>query len=300
MLREQRRATIISSFVASVLVVFKLVAGILSGSVTILASAVDSLLDLCVSLFNYFAIYTSQKPPNERFNYGKGKIESLACVIEGSVIAICAIFIFYESMQKIYINEEIAYMGASIGVMCACFIVTCCLVAYLSAVAKRTNNLIIKADCLHYKTDLLSNGAVLLSLGIVALSGWNLVDGIFGVLIASYILYSACGLLRDGVFMLLDRSMDEKIVQAIKDILKQSPLIVDFHGLKTRQSGEIYFVEVHLIFHNTISLMEAHTSAHKIEHEISNLQKDTQWEIITHLDPYDDILEDSHKKPRDL
>lgn len=108
-------------------------------------------------LFNYFALYTAQLPPSETFNYGKGKIEALACVIEGSMIVISAFFILYQSIKKIYLGEELEYVGESIVVMLICLLITLALVYYLRIVAKKTNNLVIKADSLHYQTDLLSN-----------------------------------------------------------------------------------------------------------------------------------------------
>lgn len=294
----QKRATLVSSTVATILVLFKLIMGILSGSVAILASAIDSLLDLCVSLFNYFALYTAQLPPSETFNYGKGKIEALACVIEGSMIVISAFFILYQSIKKIYLGEELEYIGESIIVMLICLLITLALVYYLRIVAKKTNNLVIKADSLHYQTDLLSNGAVLLALGIVHFSGWAVIDGIFGIVIACYIFYSAFSLLKDGVSMLFDRAMDAKMVAAIRKILSEHKEIISFHGLKTRQSGEYYFIEIHLVFPSTISLLQAHDTAHRIEDEIQNLRADVRWEIMTHLDPYDDANEDDMRKQK--
>ncbi|MDE7195682.1 MAG: cation diffusion facilitator family transporter [Helicobacter sp.] len=298
MQNPQKRATLVSSTVATVLVLFKLITGILSGSVAILASAIDSLLDLCVSLFNYFALHTAGLPPSETFNYGKGKIEALACVVEGSMIIISAFFILYQSVKKIYLGEELEYVGESIVVMAICLLITFALVCYLRAVAKKTNNLVIKADSLHYQTDLLSNGAVLLALAIVHFSGWSMIDGIFGVAIACYIAYSAIGLLKEGVCMLFDRAMDAEMVAAIQKILSENQEIISFHGFKTRQSGNYHFCEIHLVFPSNISLLQAHDITHKIEDEIQNLRPDVRWEIMTHLDPYDDASEDAMRKQK--
>ena len=137
----QKKATIISSLVASVLICVKFIVGILSGSIAVLASAIDSLLDLCASLFNLYAISKSEKPADLHFNYGRGKIESLAAVIEGSVICISGIFIFYQSCKKLIYGHQLELLAYSLGVMIFSTFVTFFLVLYLSYVAKITKRI---------------------------------------------------------------------------------------------------------------------------------------------------------------
>ena len=159
-----KKATVVSSTVAGILTLVKLTIGIFSGSVAILASAVDSVLDLFVSIFNYFAISNSEKPADQYFNYGRGKIEALASVIEGTIITISGLFLLYQATIK-YINGGTSqYSDLSIIVMIISLIITIMLVIYLNKIAKDTNNMVIKADALHYKTDVYSNLAVLISL----------------------------------------------------------------------------------------------------------------------------------------
>ncbi|MBX7491364.1 cation diffusion facilitator family transporter [Helicobacter sp. Faydin-H64] len=282
----QRKATVVSSLVASVLIVVKFIAGILSGSVAILASAIDSLLDLSASVFNLYAITKAEKPADLKFNYGRGKIESLAAVIEGSVILVSGIFILYQSLKKILLGSELARIDLSLYVMIFSLVLTTALVLYLSYVAKVSNNLVIKADALHYKTDILSNVAVLGALVLVKLTGFNIIDALFGIAIGLYVGYSAFGLLKEGVLVLLDRALDNDKQNAIKAILDSAKEVKSYHDLKTRQSGDVYFVEVHLVFNPEILLREAHAVADSIECKIQNLQGN--WIVITHLDPYDD------------
>lgn len=281
----QKKATLISSLVASLLICVKFIIGILSGSVAILASAIDSLLDLCISLFNLYAITKSEQPANSSFNYGKGKIESLAAVIEGSIISASGAFILYESFKKLLFGSELNYLTYSVWVMVFSIVVTTSLVLYLNFVAKKSNNLVIKADALHYKTDILSNLAVLIALVLVYFTGFNELDALFGIGIGIYIIYSAWTLLKSGVLILLDRALDANIIQSIEKILNEAP-INSYHDLKTRQSGEIYFLEVHLVFNPEISLLEAHAIADSIENKIKALEGN--WIVITHLDPNDD------------
>ncbi len=284
----QKRATIVSSLTATILIIIKLGIGMLSGSVAVLASAIDSILDLIVSAFNYFAINKSEKPADKQFNYGRGKVEALAAVIEGTVITMSGIFIFYEAIKKAYRGEIVSHLTPSVIVMVISLVLTVALVMFLNSVAKKTDNMVIKADALHYKTDIFSNGIILISLVIIQLTNFYLIDSIMGVVISIYIIYSAYEIIKNGVYMLLDAALDEKIVQNIKDIIKNEKIVNDYHFLKTRKSGNTNFVDVHLVFNTDISLLEAHRSADRVEDRIKELSKNDEWVINTHLDPYDD------------
>lgn len=124
---SQRKATIVSTSVAAVLTIIKLVVGIASGSVAVLASAIDSVLDMFVSIFNYFAIHNSEKPADDSFNYGRGKIEALASVIEGTIIAVSGLFLLYQAVEKAINGEVSSYINESLGVMVISLIITVCL-----------------------------------------------------------------------------------------------------------------------------------------------------------------------------
>ena len=286
----QKRATVVSSCVAIFLTIIKLSIGIASGSVAVLASAVDSVLDFFVSTFNYFAIKNSEKPADKIFNYGRGKIEALACVIEGTIITISGIFLFYQAIKK-YINQEISYyLDISIIVISLSLIITVSLVYYLNKVAKKTNSMVIKADALHYKVDIYTSGAVLISLFIINITGYEIIDVLLGGAISIYIIYWAFKLIQSGVLVLLDRSVEQEIVQNIRDIIEGEKSVNNYHLLKTREAGYQTFVDVHLVFDCLITLMNAHETSDAIEKKIRRLDKDRDWIITIHLDPYDDSV----------
>jgi len=291
----QKKATVVASVVAGILVVIKLVVGLISGSVAVLASAMDSVLDIFVSMFNYFAIHNAEKPPSERFNYGLGKIEALAAVIEGTVITMSGLFIMYQAIKKIIHNEPIHYLGPSLIVMIVSIVLTAALVIFLEYVAKKTGNLVVKSDALHYKTDLLSNSAVVLSLLIVYFTKFYMVDGIFGIAIALYIIYSAYELIKEGILILMDVALEDEVVEKIKEIIKTTPKVTDYHFLKTRKAGPFNFVDVHLVFNPEISLQEAHDIADEVERRIKEIDPDKKWEVTIHLDPVDDSINHEHK-----
>jgi cation diffusion facilitator family transporter len=167
-------------------------------------------------------------------------------------------------------------------------VVTFLLVRYLTRIATETNSIVIKADALHYKTDLWSNGAVLLALGIVYLTGLDIIDALFGLAIGMYIIYSAYEIIEEGVMMLLDRSLDKEIVNKIETILSGHPEVTGHHWLKTRTDGTTNFIEFHMVLQPDMLLLEAHRIAEEVEEKIMALEPDKRWVITPHFDPYDD------------
>lgn len=287
-MRLEKKATVISTSVAGILVILKMSVGIMSGSIAVLASAIDSFLDLTISLFNYFALHNAEKDPDENFHFGRGKIEPLAAVVEGTVISISGLFIFYEALSKIIHNSAMTNMQDSIAVMIASFVITAFLVLFLSYVAKKTNNMVIRADSLHYKTDLYSNGAILLALAIIHYTGTTLIDPVLGIAIAGYMIYSAYPIIKEGILILLDVAVPQEDVEKIKEILDEEKIITTYHNLKTREAGAHVYVSVHAVFNVSISLYDAHLIADKVEAKIRDIFEDKKAHILIHMDPYDD------------
>ncbi len=284
----QKRATVISTTVAVLLTLLKLVVGIASGSVAVLASAIDSTLDAAVSLFNFFAIKKAEERPDDRFQYGKGKIQAIAGVIEGTIITLSGIFIIYKAFAKISNDIPTNYIGSSILVMFVSIVITYFLVQYLLKIAKQTDNIVIKSDALHYKTDLLSNGAVLLALVLVWMTGWDWLDALFGFAIGAYIIYSAYEIIHEGTMILLDEALPGETVAAIGEIIALHPKSNGYHWLKTRTDSNANFVEFHLVLDPDMTLQEAHDIAEEIEEQIVHLDPAKGWAITPHFDPHDD------------
>jgi cation diffusion facilitator family transporter len=284
----QKKATVVSSSVATILLIVKLFIGIASGSVAVLASAIDSLLDMAISLFNFFAIKKSEEHPNEIYQYGKGKIQAIAAVIEGTVITISGIYIIYVAIEKLREGAETTLLTPSILAMIFSIIVTYLLVQYLLKIAKETDSIVIKADALHYKTDLWSNAAVLLALGLVSLTDIHSIDAIFGLGIGVYIIYSAYEIIVEGIEILLDRALDGEIVANIGEIISTHPEVTSYHWLKTRTDGNMNFVEFHMVLRPNMLLLEAHRIADEVEDKIMALDTTKKWIITPHFDPYDD------------
>jgi len=284
----QKRATVISSIVALVLVIIKLSIGVASGSVAVLASAIDSTLDMLVSIFNFFAIKKSEENPNPAYQYGKGKIQAIASVIEGTIITISGLFIIYVGVEKWIEKSVTSLLAPSMIAMGLSMIITFFLVLFLLRIAKQTDNLVIKADALHYKTDLWSNATVLLSLGLVSLTELHWIDALFGIGIGIFIIYAAYEIIVEGIEILLDRALELEIVSKIEHIIQTHPEITSYHWLRTRTDGTTNYIEFHMVLRPNLLLLEAHRIADEIEDTIMKLDEKKRWVITPHFDPYDD------------
>lgn len=284
----ENKAVIAAGACAFLLALVKFTAGLFSGSVAVLGSAIDSMLDFIVSLLNLFALRKSRKQADERFNFGYTKLEALAALFECVIIVVAAGYIFYESVKKFSEPNLEIDLGLSLGVMVFSVVVTLCLVLFLNQISKKSGNLIIKADALHYKIDLFSNLAVIISLLIIKFSGFVMIDAIFGIVISGYIAQSAISLGKDAFGVLLDHAASPNITAEIIKMIKAKQRISGFHYLNTRQSANTIFLTLHLVFDKDISLYDAHEVADSLEAEIREKFKEFSWQITTHLDPYND------------
>lgn len=288
-MRPDQKAIRFATFAAVTLAIVKTAVGLMTGSLSVLASAVDSLLDFFVSLVNGFALRKAKAPADDRFRYGYGKIEALGALFEGLLIGISGAAIGFFAIGRLISGKGPETLGPSLYVMLFSIAVTGVLVWHLGKVAKQTKSLIVASDALHYKTDLFSNGAVLVGVAAMQLTGALSIDAYVSLGVAAYILSSAFAILKESVFMLMDHRLDEEEEAAIREVIEaeiESGKIEGYHYLKTRKSGSMRHVEFHLVFDPGISLFEAHETGDRVEYEI--LRRLGEAEILVHLDPYDD------------
>ena len=283
-----KKAILIVSVTSFILTVLKLILGLVTGSILIVASSLDSFLDTLTSLFNYFIFLKSKKAPNRDFHYGFEKLEAFAGVFNALLIFVSGVYIVYESINKIISKNIISHVGESIFFMLFSICVLIGIVSFLSYVNKKERSLIIKADLLNYKMDLINNLVVISSLVIIKFTGLHVLDGIFGFLVGLYTCFNAIKVFKESGFILLDKAIDEALIKEIVDILDQDERINGYHELKTRAYLDKIFLECHLVFDRDISLLEAHDHADTIEEKIKALSDEFSWVILMHLDPYDD------------
>jgi len=278
-------ASVASVATAGFLIVAKLVAWYVTGSVGMLASLVDSVMDSITSLINLFAIRYALQPPDEEHRFGHGKAEPLAGLAQAAFIAGSAIFLTFHSIDRLRGSHQLDQIGVGIGVMILAIVMTLALLAIQRYVIRKTNSTAIRADSLHYVTDLLTNVSILLALYLSTL-GWTWADPVFAIAVAIYIFYSAFQIGSEAFGQLMDKELPEEILERIQDMAMSHPEVTGTHHTRTRQSGQTRFVQMHLELDENMSLKRAHEIADELEDEIMAFLPGS--EVIIHQDPTDD------------
>jgi len=251
------------------LAVFKAFVGLWSGSLAVLSSAFDSMLDILSSTINFFAIKVSMSPPDENHPYGHSKFEPLAAQIQSFIILFSGVFILYKAYINITDKTEIKAVGINIAVMIISIIITLFLVVFLKKAAIRLNSTVLHADSLHYKTDILSGVGVLSALIIIKITGLHIIDAIVSAVIAVYIIFSALRLNLQVTRELLDQTLPEEDMHILREILEShSDEIVEVHNLRTRSAGNLRFIDMHLVLYNKMTLKEGNDIRADIEQRI--------------------------------
>ncbi|GKX55638.1 cation-efflux pump FieF [Leminorella grimontii] len=278
-----KRAAALATATASLLLLIKVIAWWISGSVSLLAGLVDSLVDIAASLTNLFVIRYALQPADEQHTFGHGKAESLAALAQSMFISGSAIFLFLTGFQHLLNPQPLKAAGVGILVTVASLFCTMCLVLFQRWVVKKTQSLAIKADMLHYKSDIFMNAAILAALGLSAY-GFIMADAIFALAIGGYILYSALRMAYDAVQTLLDRALPDGEREEIMKIVLSWPGIIGAHDLRTRQSGPTRFIQLHVEMDDDLPLLEAHHIADRVEQDLRRRFPDS--EVIIHQDPH--------------
>ena len=278
-----RWATYASVGTAIILMIAKVIAWFVTDSVSILATLLDSSLDVLASGLNLVAVRHALSPPDAEHRFGHGKAEALSGVGQAMFIAGSAGFLLLQAIGRIINPQAVTSgFGLGVGVMVFSMVATLLLLIFQNYVVKKTGSTAIKADALHYRTDLLVNGSVIIAL-FLTFYGWGYFDAIFGIGIALYILSSAWQILREAIDLLMDHEIDKEERAKIIAIVTNHPKALGYHDMRTRRSGTRIFVQLHLELDATLILAEAHAIADKIERDIAALFDDA--EVIIHEDP---------------
>jgi len=276
------RAAMAATIMASLLLVIKIFAWWHTGSVSILAALVDSLVDIAASLTNLLVVRYSLQPADEEHTFGHGKAESLAALAQSMFISGSALFLFLTGIQHLARPEPLQAAGIGVAVTLVALISTVILGTFQRWVVRKTHSQAVRADMLHYQSDVMMNGAILIALGL-AWYGWHRADALFALGIGGYILYSALRMGYEAVQALLDRALPDGERQEIVDIVTSWPGVRGAHDLRTRRSGPTRFIQIHLEMDDHLPLVEAHLVAEQVEQAI--LRRFPGSDVIIHQDP---------------
>lgn len=282
--RLKKAAAIAAVSVAASLICAKAFAYFATGSVSLLSTLVDSLLDLAASMVNLIAIRHAAQPADKEHRFGHGKAEPLAGLGQSAFIAGSAIFLLVQAGERLVQRQPISNETIGIGVMLLSIILTLGLVLFQRWVVRRTNSLAIGADALHYRSDLLVNFGVIGALLLSTEFGWRLADPLFAIGVAIYILYSARQIFSASFNLLMDRELPEEDRARIKTIAVAHPSVISIHDLRTRYSGTQAFIQFHLELDGNLTLIDAHTIADAVMRDVQRAFPNA--EVLIHEDPH--------------
>ncbi len=268
--------------VAITLIALKLSAWLMSGSVSLLASLVDSTMDSMVSIINFFAIRYAMTPADKEHRFGHGKAEAVAGLAQAAFIAGSAGFLFLHAIDNILNPHPVSHTNVGLIVMSISIAMTIALVALQKYAVKKTHSSAIEADSLHYLSDVLANASIIVAL-LLSQWGYKHIDASLGIIIAVFILHSAWQIGSKSLRLLLDEELGPEVWQVVDKIVEENPDVRGHHQLRTRQAGHIMFVQLHIDVDKRMSLLQAHAITEEIEQAIQ--ERFPNADVLIHTDP---------------
>ncbi len=269
------------------LVVLKITAGAITGSLSIIAQAVDSLLDIVAVAITLFAVRTAIKPADGEHPFGHGKVEGIAAIAQAMLILAAGISIIYSAVHRIIVGSTVELAEAGMVVMVVSIVASIFLSRYLLRVSREVESVALEANAHNIAADVYSAAAVLAGLVAVRLTGLNIIDPIIALIVAVFILKIAYNVLRKSFGELTDTKLpeaEEKIIRA--SITEHVGELIDFHKLRTRKSGRQRYIDLHLVMPKTVSVEEAHRLCDHLERDIRDKLRHAS--VTIHVEPCSD------------
>ncbi|MEH6475118.1 MAG: cation diffusion facilitator family transporter [Sneathiella sp.] len=281
--RLMRAATYFAVLTAAILIVIKGWAYLTTDSVSILSTFVDSLLDLGASIVNLLAVRQALVPADDDHRFGHGKAEALAGLLQSAFIVGSALFLILQATERLANPEPVQASEIGIYVMIASIALTLALILFQKYVIKRSQSVAISADSLHYTGDILVNISVIAALVLADQFGWIMADALFAFGIAAYISYNAWSIIRLSFSDLMDEELPDEEREKIIELVTSHPGVLGVHDLRTRRSGQMMFIQMHLDLPPDLKLSDAHVISEAVEASI--LENYPDAEALIHQDP---------------
>ena len=281
--RLTTRAAVASIAMAVILIVLKSWAAYKTDSTAMLGSLADSGLDLVASLVVLLGVRIAAQPADWDHRFGHGKAEALASLVQVILITISAIFIGFRAIQRLLAHAETADAELGIGVSLIAMVLTAALITYQRHVVRRTGSLAIGTDRLHYSSDLLLNGSVIVALALDQYAGLTGTDAVFGLLIALWLLWGAWNASSHALDQLMDREWPDELRERFLAAAREYPELSGLHDFRTRSSGTHFFAQFHVWVPADWTVQEAHDRLDAAEEALRDRFPGT--EILIHVDP---------------
>lgn len=281
--RLMRLATYASVATACTLIVVKLAAWGLTGSVALLSTLIDSTLDAAASLINLWAVRHALTPADQEHRFGHGKAEPLAGLGQAAFIVGSGALLLAQAVNRLQHPVEVSNADIGTGVMLFSIVLTLILVRFQKHVLSKTRSVAISADSLHYAGDVMMNGAVIVSLLLGKFLGWTFIDPVFAIAIGGYLMWSAWQIAMGSMDMLMDRELPDDDRERIRVLTLAEDGVRGMHDLRTRLSGQQGFIQLHLALDDDLPLVKAHAIADRVEAAIK--QAFPHCDVLIHQDP---------------
>ncbi len=283
--RSRARAALVPVATALGLMLLKLVTAVLTGSLAVAASLLDSALDLLASGINLFAIRAADIPPDSDHSWGHGKAEGLSGLVQATAIAASAGALIWQSIDHLMTPKPLFRVDLGVGVLAFSSLASLALTLFLRRAGRRLHSLALSADAAHYMSDVLTNSAAIVALLAYRLFGLSWVDPVASLLIAAMLGKAALGIFRPAIDQLMDRELPAEITARIRRIATDaSPHVFGIHELRTRRSGRTVVLDLHVEILASLSFVEAHDVTVRVQHAIEEELGDCIATI--HADPY--------------
>jgi ferrous-iron efflux pump FieF len=282
--RLRRLASNTSFIMALSLVGIKVVAWSLTGSMALLAAAVDGILDVCTSVVTLVGVRYAERPEDDNHRFGHGKGETLAAFLQALLLAGAGCTLVYQAVSQFLHPKALSALEAGVLMTTGSLIAVGCLVALQTWVIRRTQSTAIIADRKHYVADIIVNIGVLVSLGTTWLSGWDRVDPIIGLALSVYMIWCAWAMVREALQALLDEELPAAERTKIKAAVRACAGVVDLHDLRTRNASDRKFIEFHLEVDGAITVTAGHDICEAAAASVRALY-DRSAEVLVHAEP---------------
>lgn len=280
----KNKATIASILTALTLIIIKAFAALVTGSLSILSSMVDSMADILASSITFIAVHYADKPLTQKHRYGYGKAEAVSALIQAAFITGSAGFILYDGLHRFSHPVTLDETTVGLIVMIISLLITSALIIFQKKILKQIHSQAIRADNWHYVVDLISNSAVILSLLLIKYLDWMWIDVAVAALIAMYLIYCAGKIAYEAMEEITDKEIDDNEKQKIISAIMEIEQIKGWHDFRSRFSGNFLFIEIHLEFDGNLSLYTTHEISDKAEEKITSIFPQAQ--VIIHQDPH--------------
>jgi len=277
------RAAMASIAMAVTLIALKAYAALETSSMAMLGSLADSGLDLVASLVVLLGVRIAAQPADYDHRFGHGKAEALASLVQVILITLSAAFIGFRAVQRLLSGAETAAAELGIGVSVVAMVLTAALITYQRHVVRRTESLAIGTDRLHYSSDLLLNGSVIVALALDQFAGLSGADAVFGLLIALWLLWGAWRASSHALDQLMDKEWPDELRERFLAAAREYPELAGLHDFRTRTSGTHQFAQFHVWVPADWTVKEAHDRLDRVEEELQ--QRFPNTEILIHIDP---------------